>query len=102
MERFLTELQGSMVRLPIIKGTSRGDKDIQNSVAEFLTKLISDHNNSIGELDHHSRSDRLEGCADTIKSTRVKIEAYASYLGQRQKELLEELDKSEELLTTKI
>ena len=95
---FLETLNGRLDRIPVPEGTASGDKAIQNAVSATMEKLIEDHMTSVKGFEINTRRDTIERAADRIKHTRVKIEAYAHYLGERQKELLQKVSEANDLL----
>lgn len=91
VELFLTALGGRLDRIPVPEGTDAGDRAIQNAVGSAMEKLIEDHMLAVKGFETNTRKDTIERAAEKIKETRVKIEAYAHYLGERQKDLLEKI-----------
>ncbi len=102
IEDFLTKVGGRMKRLPIPAGTESGDRAVQESLTDFLRNLLTEHNEAIEDFSSSTRRDTLEGRAEKINETRVKIQAYASYLKEESVMLLKEVEESEELLLSKI
>ena len=102
VEIFLSALGGRIDRIPIPEGTQAGDKAIQNAVSSTMEKLIEDHMLAVKGFETNTRKDTISRAAEKIKHTRVKIEAYAHYLGERQKDLLKEVDKANDLLKEQV
>jgi len=89
IDLFFTKIEGSLRRFPIPSGTPSGDRAIQESVADSISRMLGDHKKNIQDFSIHTRSDTIEHAALRIKETRLKIKAYAHYL----KEEAERLDK---------
>lgn len=99
---FLEALKGRIDCIPVPEGTPAGDKAIQNAVAGTMDKLIDDHMLAVKMFEPNTRKDTIERAADKIKTTRVKIEAYAHYLGERQKDLLGKIKDANQLLKEQV
>lgn len=102
VETFLTAVGGSIEVIPIPEGSDSGDRAIQNAVSSTMEKLISDHFTEVKSFEVNTRKDTITRVAERINGTRVKIEAYAHYLGQRQKELLQKIEEANELLKEQV
>ena len=102
VEKFLNELGGELSQFPIPKGTKEGDRSIQNAVADAFLNLISDHESAMELFTINTRADTMAAAAERIKITRVKIEAYASYLQGKSKDLLKAVDAAKKKLDNKI
>lgn len=102
IEHFLHRLNGSILRFPVPAGTDSGNKAVQLSVGEALAKLIQEHDDEVKSFTINTRADTIEHRAEKIKATRVRIEAYANYLGDKQAELLAAVDSAKKELADKI
>ena len=89
---FLEALGGYVSQWPIAAGTDQGNKAVQASVASAMEGLIQEHNQAVEAFTLHTRPDTIQAAAEKIKETRVKIEAYASYLQDRSAGLLSEVE----------
>lgn len=92
IEMFLEALGGRVRRFPIQAGTPQGDKAIGDTIADALVTLIEDHKKAVADFTIHTQRGTIEGAAERINSTRVKVEAYAHYLADRSRDLLREVD----------
>lgn len=101
IDRFLTKVNGSLDRWPIPKG-EQAAKAVQNTVGNAMAELVKEHNEAIDLLTINTRRDTIDGLASKIKLTRVKIEAYANYLKDRQDDLVSALSSAEEKLRASI
>jgi hypothetical protein len=99
---FLEELGGSVSRFPVPSGTQVGDRAIQDVVVSSMDSLIAEHYNAINSLTVHSREDTLASCAEKIKRTRTKIEAYAYYLKEKSEALQTRVDAADQELKNRI
>lgn len=99
---FLSALGGTVRRLPIPSGTAYGDKTIQDTVADAMRGIIKEHLSAVEQFTMNTRKDTIQSCAEKIKLTRNKIEAYANYLQDMSKDLLEEVDAANVKLTEQI
>lgn len=89
---FLDKLGGCITRFPVPSGTQHGDKAVQDTVSSALELMIEDHNQAIETFTLNTRQGTIEHAAEKIKATRVKIEAYASYLSDRREQLLKSVE----------
>lgn len=102
IQKFLETLGGHVNRFPVPMGTEQGDRAVQNSVADAMSQLITDHTLAVEAFSLNTRADTIAAAAEKIKATRVKIEAYANYLQDKSKGLLEEVDAANAKLTQQI
>ncbi len=99
---FLEKLGGGIRRLPVPSGTQYGDKTIRDTVTDAMRAMLKEHLDAVGQFTLNTRKDTIQSAADKIKSTRVKIEAYANYLGEMKDMLLEEADTANQTLLDQI
>jgi hypothetical protein len=85
VQGFLTHIGGSMLRFPIPKNTLHGDHAVKDAVGSGLQEMIQELNTCIQGFTLNTRGDTLENTMKRIKGTQSKIEAYAEYLGSKQK-----------------
>ncbi len=102
IQDFLQRLGGRISRFPVPAGTANGDLAVQDSMVNGMEGLIDQHIKDIEKFGVSTRSDTLERQAGEIKETRVKIQAYASYLQDRREELLTKLDEAKKLLAKRV
>jgi hypothetical protein len=102
VETFLTQLGGRIDQIPVPAGTATGDRTIQNAVSATMAKLIEDHMDAVKKFEPATRKDTIQRQADEIKHTRIKIEAYAHYLGERQSELIKKISEANKLLKEQV
>ena len=100
--KFLEKLGGRIDVIPMPKGTPDGDKAIQNAVAGSIEGLIADHLEAVESFEKSTRKDTIDRQAERIRDTRVRIEAYAHYLGTRQRELISQAAKATKRLKAKM
>jgi len=102
VELFLSALGGHITRVPVPAGTEKGDKAIQTAVATNLEKLINNHMEAVKQFERNTRKDTIARSSEKLKQTRIRIEAYASYLGDKQKELLSKIGEATNLLKEQV
>lgn len=99
---FMTRLGGRVNRLPVPEGTQTGDLTVQQCVGEYLDSLVKDHDQAVQGLTLSSRPTTIQEQADRINQTRIKVEAYASYLAERKDELLRHVEEAKDKLQAKV
>ncbi len=99
---FMGRLGGRVNRLPVPEGTQTGDLTVQQCVEEYLDGLVKDHEQAVLNLSLSSRASTIQEQADKINETRVKVEAYASYLAERKDALLLAVEEAREKLAAKV
>ncbi len=87
VDGFLTELGGSLARIPIPAGTPDGDKTVQECIKDFAIGLMKEHKQNIETFTTATRNDTLDREAERIKQTRLKLEAYMVYMGEMRDKL---------------
>lgn len=102
IEAFCESLGGKLDRFPIPAGEPKAEKAIKNTVATAINSLIKQQETVIDGFTGIVHKSSLEKAAEKIKTGRVKIEAYAHYLGEQQKALLTSLDALNEKLRDKV
>jgi CHAD domain-containing protein len=102
IEIFLGKLGGRVTRFPVPAGTQFGDRAVQDSIADAMMAIIENHRQAVAQFTVNTRRDTIEHAAEKIKSTRVKIEAYADYLKDKSQELLDEVEKANGQLTAQV
>lgn len=99
---FLLMINRKLSRFPIPEGTQNGDKSVQDAMCSHFDSMISDLRESINKFTPTTRDGTIEGTAEKITTTRMKIEAYASYLQDKSQELLEAIDSANNELVEKL
>lgn len=99
---FMTKLGGRVNRLPVPEGTQYGDLTVQQCVGDYLDSLVGDHAQAVEGLTLSSRPATIQEQADRINATRVKVEAYASYLAERKDQLLQAVEEARDRLQAKV
>lgn len=102
VEGFLKTLGGSMNRLPVPKGTSNGDSATARNIRDLFKSLMEKHSKAVEGFGVSTRPSTLEESAQEIKESRVKLEAFKSYLGELYSEAGTFLDTMNENLVLKI
>jgi hypothetical protein len=102
IELFLRHLGGEVTTFPIAKGTQYGDEAVQKSLTSHIETIVADHIRAVSEFSINTRKDTIESAADRIKATRVKIEAYASYLQDQSTDLLKAIDEANKELVARV
>lgn len=103
IEHFLVDrLGGRLIRLPIVSGTESGNRAVQESVADALQRLIDEHEDAVAQFTINTRKDTIENAAEKINATRVKIEAYAEYLADKQADLLKSVEAANRKLLVQV
>lgn len=102
MQTFIEALGGKMNRFPVPAGSKHGDAAVQNQLSVMLAGLIGEHKAAVGKFTLHTRADSIKTAATKINDTRVKIEAYSSYLREESDRLLGEVDAANAELTAAV
>ncbi len=102
VEKFVGTLGGALIRFPVPADTKQGDKNVGNAIANGLDAIVDDHRQAIADFGLNTQHGTLERAAEKIKETRVKVEAYASYLDDRKQELLDALTEANRELLGKV
>ncbi len=88
--------------IPIPAGTKHGDEAVQAAVESYLEEMIAEHLAKIDEFSVTTRPHTIRERAAKITETRVKIRAYAEYLGDLRDKLLETVDDADQRLLEKV
>lgn len=99
---FLERLGRKPFSFPIPAGTQIGDRSVQDTVEEYLKGLLEAHSKAVAGFTLSSRPETIQSAADKINHTRVKIEAYATYLEGKKSDLLELVEKEKKGLLERI
>jgi hypothetical protein len=102
IETFLSKIGGRLTRLPVPKGTARGDLAIKDAVSDGLLGMIDQLDSKINGFGLDTREATLERTAIEIKTMRTKIEAYAHYLADMREVALKKLNESKALLVQRV
>ena len=102
VQLFVEKLNGHVVRFPVMKGTKQGDSSVAMSVKATMESMIQDHIEAVDGFTLSTGSNTIETQAEKIKQTRVKLEAYADYLGREAKALTKQVEDANKKLTAKI
>ena len=87
MQRFLSRINGQVLRFPVPAGTPEGNRSVKESVAAGLSSLIEEHREAVASFGEETRDDTLTRAADRIRQTRLKIEGYAELLAEEKARL---------------
>jgi hypothetical protein len=99
---FLGKLGGKLNPWPIAAGTAQGDKTVTDSVTEYMGSLVQEHQVAVESFGVDTRKDVLERAAERIKTTKMKLEAYAEWLGEQSQTLATSLEEHQEKLLKRI
>lgn len=102
VKEFLTKIGGRVGAFPVPAGTQDGDKSVQGAVKDHLQALINEHEEAVQKFGLDTRHDTLERAAEKIKQTRVKVEAYASYLQDKAQEMVDSVQLANDRLTARV
>lgn len=102
MERFLTDVGGSLRRFPVPAGTRQGDKSVAESVTDGVESLLAEYTARVGDFDADSRDSTLERHVERLNQVRFKIESYAEFLVESRDELMAGLEKARAALRLKV
>lgn len=103
VQEFLeVKLGGRVNRFPVPQGSVHADRAVSDSIHDNLQAVIEEYNDAVKDFSIHTRVDTMEGAANRIKKTRLKVEAYAHYLGAKKVELEKALEEAEENLRKQI
>jgi len=82
VERFLSRINGQLLRFPVPSGTVEGDRSVKTAVAAGLSALIAEHREAVANFGEDTRDHTLDRAADRIRQTRFKIESYSELLAE--------------------
>jgi len=99
---FLSALNGRMNRYTIATGNPATDKSVRETMADGLATMIRDFELSVTDFGLTTRKATLEGAAERVKRTRLKLEAYSAYLADQRQQLEDALDQAEVQLKDKV
>lgn len=102
VENFLTGIGGRLNRFPVPANTRQGNLAVQNAVESGMSQIIADHEAAVANFSLDTRATTLQNTAERIKTTRVKIEAYANYLADKRDALLQACDTADQKLANRI
>lgn len=101
IDRFVNHLGGSVVRFPIMK-SKVGNASVAASIKDTMEAMIGAHNEAVDGFTLSTGKSTIEAQAEKIKATRVKLQAYADYLGRSKAALLKEVEAANKALTAKV
>jgi hypothetical protein len=87
VQEMLGRLNGQILRFPVPAGTAEGDRSVKESVAAGLAALIDEHRRAVAQFGEDTRGGTLERAAEKIRTTRLKVEAYAELLADEKAKL---------------
>jgi hypothetical protein len=99
---FLNRLGRRPFTFPVPAGTNVGDASIQQTVEGYFQGLLSELHETVDKFTLSTRQTTVAENADRFKQIRVKLEAYAHYLGDRREYLLEMVEKETDFLKQQI
>ena len=102
IDNFLQKLGGSMKRLPIPAGDSKGDATFQSCLEEYLKDIVDRHKKSVSDFTPETKPTAAASIAERINATKLKVEAYAHYLKDKSEGLLEMINETRTELVGKI
>lgn len=102
IEAFLNTLGGRVSRFPVPAGTKQGDASVETVMATGLHGVIEEHAKAVETFGEDTRQDTLERHAQRIQQTRVKLQAYAHYLGEKRDELVQALEEANKKLAARV
>ena len=102
VQAMLGRLNGQILRFPVPAGTAEGDRSVKESVAAGLAHLIEEHRRAVAAFGEDTREDTLQRAAEKIRTTRLKVEAYAELLADEKGRLDRELAAARDELRAKV
>lgn len=102
IDTFLRALHGKVNIIPIHAGTGFGEAAIQDAVEQGLSKLIGEYDTSIKNFNIHTQKGTMDGVVDRINEARIKIQAYAHYLGTQKDALEQQLEALNQKLVARV
>lgn len=99
---FLAGLGGELTRFPVPAGVPSGEKAVQDAVMTGLAGLVAELDRAVEGFGADTRLSTFEAQAGRVVETRVKVQAYAQYLGDRQAEMLAAVAAAEGRLRTRV
>ena len=102
VERFVSNIGGSLQRFPIPAGSPQGDRAVQEAVAHGLQAIIDEHLQAVQKFGEDTRPDTLRRAEEKVRATKLKIEGYSFYLDKKREDLEASLQQASELLRSRM
>ena len=102
VQAMLGRIGGRIRRFPVPAGTPEGDRSVKDAVASGLAALIGEHRRAIAAFGDETRGETLERAAETIRTTRLKVEGYSELLADEKARLDRELAAARGELRAKV
>jgi hypothetical protein len=102
MRTLLQHIGGNLRSFAIRLGSDDTSESVAESLAEYMSSLLTDFRESVESLDTDTRKDVYERRATSIAEMRAKMECYGALLGQFSTALSEQVKEADELLLKKM
>ncbi len=102
IEKFVLQLGGRINRFPVPAGTASGDRSVSDTIAAGWNDAIDELNKATEDFDINTRPDTLAKHAQYIRECKIKVQAYATLLGDLAQETLDHVDHCDERLKKKL
>jgi len=102
IEQLLHAVGGHLIRFPVPKGNAKGNSNVRKVIESGLDNVLDDLRvvaHSFSTSTHESTMVKL---MEKWHSANYKVDAYADYLGETKKRLVEKADEIKKELTKKI
>ena len=101
VQSFLNAMGGDVRILPIAN-TPTGQQSVTDIVETGLNDLVEDLQKAVESFGINTQQSAMERTVEKIKQSKVRIQAHASYLGNKVDELKDYLDKCDKALVKRI
>jgi hypothetical protein len=102
VDAFLQKLGGKVTRFPIPIGDKETDHAVAGAVEASIRGLITEHLEAVENFNVYTTANSLHNMAERINTTRIQLEAHATYLADRKAELEKVVEEANAKLAEKI
>lgn len=99
---FLEKLGGGLRCFSVPKGDAVSDASVTDVVSKGLQEVLDQHRKAVAGFTLATRDSTIEECARRIQATRVKAQAYASYLAGKQQEVEDAIVQAQQELKNQV
>jgi hypothetical protein len=102
VQKFLGAIDGIVLRFAVSQGSPETERSVRESIAAGLAGLIADHRAAVDAFGADTRPETITRAAERIRTSKFKVEAYATLLGEQRANLEAELKTSATHLKAKM
>jgi hypothetical protein len=102
VQKFLGAIDGVVLRFAVSQGNPETERSVRESIAAGLAGLIADHRAAVDAFGADTRPETITRAAERIRTSKFKVEAYATLLGEQRANLEAELRASAAHLKAKV